>query len=132
MDAGMMVSSSGIRAGTDNVGTAMDHQGKEVLRMLQTSTEFRELRDGLASEITNPIDLEQLFAIVRRQWRVVAGFAVAAILVGGLFLLVATPKFTSTAGILIDESNQKIVDQMSAVTGVLEDEGQVLSQVELL
>ncbi|MDB5554378.1 MAG: chromosome partitioning protein ParA, partial [Rhizobium sp.] len=100
--------------------------------MLQTATEFRELRDGLASEITNPIDLEQLLAIMRRQWRVVAGFAVAAIIVGGIFLLTATPKFTSTAGILIDESNQKIVDQMSAVTGVLEDEGQVLSQVELL
>jgi len=100
--------------------------------MLQTATEFRELRDGLASEITNPIDLEQLLAIVRRQWRVVAGFALAAILVGGLYLLTATPRFTSTSGILIDEGNQKIVDQMTAVTGVLEDEGQVLSQVELL
>jgi succinoglycan biosynthesis transport protein ExoP len=110
----------------------MEHQGKEVLRMLQTSTEFRELREGLTSEITNPIDLEQLLAIVRRQWRVVAGFALAALLVGGLFLLTATPRFTSTAGILIDESNQKIVDQMSAISGVLEDEGQVLSQVELL
>lgn len=100
--------------------------------MLQSSTEFRELRDGLASEITNPIDLEQMLAIVRRQWRVVAGFAVAAILIGGIYLLTATPRFTSTAGILIDEGNQKIVDQMSAISGVLEDEGQVLSQVELL
>lgn len=100
--------------------------------MLQSSTEFRELRDGLASEITSPIDIEQMLAIVRRQWRVVAGFAVAAILVGLVYLMTATPRFTSTAGILIDESNQKIVDQLSAISGVLEDEGQVLSQVELL
>lgn len=100
--------------------------------MLQSSREFRELPGGLASEITSPIDLEQMWAIVRRQWRVVAGFAVAAILVGLLYLMTATPRFTSTAGILIDESNQKIVDQLSAISGVLEDEGQVLSQVELL
>jgi len=100
--------------------------------MLQTATDFRELRDGSASEIANPIDLEQLLAIARRQWRVVAGFAVTAIVIGGLFLLTATPRYTSTAGILIDEGNQKIVDQMTAISGVLEDEGQVLSQVELL
>jgi succinoglycan biosynthesis transport protein ExoP len=100
--------------------------------MLQSSTEFRELRDGLASEITSPINLEQMLAIVRRQWRVVAFFAAAAIFVGLVYLLTATPRFTSTAGILIDESNQKIVDQLSAISGVLEDEGQVLSQVELL
>lgn len=100
--------------------------------MLQTSTEFRDLRDGPASETASPIDLEQMLAIVRRQWRVVAGFAVASILVGLVFLLTATPRFTSTAGILIDESNQKIVDELSAISGVLEDEGQVLSQVELL
>jgi polysaccharide biosynthesis transport protein len=100
--------------------------------MLQSSTEFRELRDGLTSEITSPIDLEQMLAIVRRQWRVVAFFAAAAILIGLIYLLTATPRFTSTAGILIDESNQKIVDQLSAISGVLEDEGQVLSQVELL
>jgi succinoglycan biosynthesis transport protein ExoP len=100
--------------------------------MLQSSREFRELPAGLTSEITSPIDLEQMWAIVRRQWRVVAGFAAAAIVIGLLYLMAATPRFTSTAGILIDESNQKIVDQLSAVSGVLEDEGQVLSQVELL
>lgn len=100
--------------------------------MLQTPTEFREFRDGLQSEIVSPIDLEQLLAIVRRQWRLVAGFALVAIVLGGVYLATATPKFTSTAGILIDETNQKIVDQLSAISGVLEDEGQVLSQVELL
>lgn len=100
--------------------------------MLQSSREFKELPGGLASEITSPIDLEQMWAIVRRQWRIVAGFAVAAVLVGLVYLMTATPRFTSTAGILIDESNQKIVDQLSAISGVLEDEGQVLSQVELL
>jgi len=87
--------------------------------MLQSSREFKELPGGLASEITSPIDLEQMWAIVRRQWRVVAGFAVAAIVIGLLYLMTATPRYTSTAGILIDESNQKIVDQLSAISGVL-------------
>lgn len=100
--------------------------------MLQSSREFKELPGGLTSEITSPIDLEQMWAIVRRQWRVVAGFAAIAIVIGLVYLMTATPRFTSTAGILIDESNQKIVDQLSAISGVLEDEGQVLSQVELL
>lgn len=100
--------------------------------MLQTSREFRERPDGLASEITSPIDLEQVLAVARRQWRVVAACAAVAIVLGLLFLMTATPRFTSTTGILIDENNQKIVDQLSAISGVLEDEGQVLSQVELL
>jgi len=100
--------------------------------MLQSSREFRDRADGLASEITSPIDLEQVLAIARRQWRVVAGFAVVAIILGLAYLMTATPRFTSTTSILIDENNQKIVDQLSAISGVLEDEGQVLSQVELL
>lgn len=100
--------------------------------MLQSSREFREVPAVLPSEIVGPVDLDQMLAIVRRQWRLVAGFAVAAIVVGLVYLMTATPRFTSTAAILIDENNQKIVDQLSAISGVLEDEGQVLSQVELL
>lgn len=100
--------------------------------MLQSSREFREPPGGLTSEITNPIDLEQMLRVVRRQWRVVAIFAVTAVFIGLVYLLTATPRFTSTAGVLIDEGNKKIVDQLSAISGVLEDEGQVLSQLELL
>lgn len=100
--------------------------------MLQSSREFREVPAVLPSEIVGSVDLDQMLAIVRRQWRLVAGFAVAAIVVGLVYLMTATPRFTSTAAILIDENNQKIVDQLSAISGVLEDEGQVLSQVELL
>ena len=105
---------------------------RKILGMLQTSTEFREFRDGLQSEVVSPIDLEQLWAIVRRQWRLVTAFVIVAIIVGGAYLITATPKYTSTSAILIDETNQKIVDELSAISGVLEDEGQVLSQVELL
>lgn len=78
------------------------------------------------------IDIEQLLGAARRQWRVVAVASVIAVILGVVYILTAVPLYTSSASLLIDSGNQKIVDQLSAVSGVLEDEASVLSQVELL
>lgn len=75
---------------------------------------------------------ERLLFAVRRQWKLVAAAVAAFLLLGVVYLLVATPLYSSTASILIDTGNQKIVDQMSAVSGVMDDEASVLSQVELI
>ncbi|WP_137154513.1 polysaccharide biosynthesis tyrosine autokinase [Rhizobium sp. FKL33] len=88
--------------------------------------------DESNSEFEQSIDFEALLAVARRQWRVVAVAGVAGILLGIAYIVTAVPLYTSSASLLIDSGNQKIVDQLSAVSGVLEDEASVLSQVELL
>jgi succinoglycan biosynthesis transport protein ExoP len=79
------------------------------------------------------VDLERLLAIARRQWRLVAVVAVAAIALGVVYLLTAVPIYSADASLLIDTNNQKLADQLSSsVTDVVDDETSILSQVELL
>lgn len=78
------------------------------------------------------IEFEKLLAIFRRQWRVVFAACIFTIALGTAYLITAVPKYTAAASLLIDTGNQKIVDQLSAVSGVLGDESSVLSQVEIL
>lgn len=78
------------------------------------------------------IDLDKLIAAARRQWRVVALFVALALVLGGVYLLTAVPKYTASTRILIDRGNSEVVQQLSTIGGVLDDEASVLSQVELL
>jgi succinoglycan biosynthesis transport protein ExoP len=78
------------------------------------------------------IDVEKLIAAARRQWRVVALCVSVAIIVGIVYLLTAVPKYTASTSILIDRGNSEVVQQLSTIGGVLDDEASVLSQVELL
>jgi succinoglycan biosynthesis transport protein ExoP len=78
------------------------------------------------------IDFDRLLASARRQWHVVAVAAVAAVFVGLIYVLTAVPQYTSSIELLIDTNNKKIVDQLSLVSGVADDDASILSQVELL
>ena len=78
------------------------------------------------------VDIDQALAIIRRRWKVVAACAVLGLMLGAAYILVAVPRYTATANLLIDQSNSKLVDQLSAVGGVLSDDASVLSQVEIL
>jgi polysaccharide biosynthesis transport protein len=78
------------------------------------------------------IDFDRLLAVARRQWRLVALCLLGALLLGFVYLLTAVPKYTSSIELMIDMNNKKIVDQLSLVSGVADDEGSILSQVELL
>lgn len=80
----------------------------------------------------SPIDLFKLFAVVRRQWRIAALSVAVMLALGFLFLLIAPPKYTATADILIDQDNSKILYQGSALERTVEDEARILSQVEVL
>ncbi|EUB94932.1 exopolysaccharide transport protein family [Rhizobium sp. CF080] len=87
-----------------------------------------ELREEEAPEL----DLDRLIAIARRQWRV-AGLCVALFMVFGLgYVLTAVPRYTARTSVLIDRGNRQVVEQLSTIGGVLDDEASVLSQVELL
>lgn len=78
------------------------------------------------------LDLDGLIAIARRQWRV-AGLCVAVFMVLGLgYVLTAVPRYTARTSVLIDRGNRQVVEQLSTIGGVLDDEASVLSQVELL
>jgi succinoglycan biosynthesis transport protein ExoP len=84
------------------------------------------------TENHDAINVEQVWAILRRQWRLILGAMVIALALGIGYAYTAVPIYTASASLLIDTSNQKIADQLSSVTGALEDEASVLSQVELL
>ncbi|KQT61793.1 hypothetical protein ASG54_23235 [Aureimonas sp. Leaf460] len=78
------------------------------------------------------VDLDHIFAMVRRQlWVVLVGLVIGA-MVGVAYLLSAVPLYTATSDILIDKGQSKIVDELASASGVFQDEAEMLSQVELL
>lgn len=78
------------------------------------------------------IDLEALMGIARRQWMVVAICCLCAVMVGLAYILTAVPLYTASTRVLIDRGNSQVVEQLSTIGGVMDDESSVLSQVELL
>ncbi|WP_252192788.1 GNVR domain-containing protein [Rhizobium sp. CSW-27] len=73
-----------------------------------------------------------MIAIARRQWPVLLISVVLALVLGVVYLVTAVPMYTATTRVLIDRGNSEIVQQLSTIGGVLDDEASVLSQVELL
>ncbi len=91
----------------------------------------RHRREPLKEEVPE-LDLDGLIAIVRRQWRV-AGLCVAVFVALGIgYMLTAMPRYAARTSVLIDRGNRQVVEQLSTIGGVLDDEASVLSQVELL
>lgn len=77
-------------------------------------------------------DVDRLLGMARRQWLLVAYCACAGIILGLVYIFNATPMFTAQTSVMIDRSSNTLLSQYSAITPVLDDEGSVLSQVELL
>lgn len=77
------------------------------------------------------IDFEKLFAIARRQWRVVgicvAFFAVLAV----VYLLTTAPYFTASTSVLIDRGNSELINQLSSLGAPIDDETALLSEIQL-
>lgn len=91
----------------------------------------RHRQEPLEEEVPE-LDLDGLIAIVRRQWRV-AGLCVAVFVALGIgYMLTAMPRYVAKTSVLIDRGNRQVVEQLSTIGGVLDDEASVLSQVELL
>lgn len=83
-------------------------------------------------EPAHAVDFEALLAIARRQWLVVAACVAAAIVLAIVYLLTAVPLYTAKVSLLIDRDNSEVVQQLSTIGSVMDDEASVLSQVELL
>ncbi len=86
-------------------------------------------KSGLTAEF---IDIDAALAIIRRQWRIVLAAIAVAGAIGIAFAATAVPVYSATATLLIDRNNSQIVEQLSTIGGVIEDEASILSQVEVL
>ncbi|WP_313606851.1 polysaccharide biosynthesis tyrosine autokinase [Rhizobium sp.] len=80
------------------------------------------------------VDFDRLFAVFRRQWRLVAVVVLAFFLFGLAYRITAVPMYTATASVLIDNGAADVANQLSTLnmSGIVDDEPTVLSQVEVL
>ncbi|WP_245433218.1 polysaccharide biosynthesis tyrosine autokinase [Rhizobium sp. L43] len=75
--------------------------------------------------------VEQLFAIIRRQWSVVALCMVTFAVLGFVYAFTAVPRYTAKASILVDRSNNELVNQLSNMNTPVADDATVLSEAEI-
>lgn len=79
------------------------------------------------------LDLEAILATVKRQWRLFAVCVAVAALIGGGYILTAVPQYTASTRVLIDRSSSEVMQQLSSGVAMGgEDDGSILSQVEVL
>lgn len=78
------------------------------------------------------IDLDRIFALLRRQARVIALCVAITLLLGALYLSLAPRSYVSAGQILIDKNLEQVVDGTSVPVSAVELESQVLNQIEVL
>ncbi|SFB62961.1 succinoglycan biosynthesis transport protein ExoP [Rhizobium sp. NFR07] len=86
----------------------------------------------LAPPSSDTVHLEQLFAVARRQWKVVVAAMFAAIVLGVIYAMAAIPLYSASTSVLIDRPEGNLVGQLSTIGGKIEDDSSVISEVELL
>lgn len=92
-------------------------------------------RDGDSMLSVNEfVDFDRMWAVVRRQWKVVAASIAVVIALGVFYRVTAVPLFTASASVLIDSKSNEVANQLSTLSlnGIVDDEPTVLSQVEVL
>jgi succinoglycan biosynthesis transport protein ExoP len=97
--------------------------------LLQDNFKRSDLEETASSEA---VDIDKIVIAARRQWKIVATFGAVGMILGAIYALTAVPLYVSSTNLLIDPKTRQIVDQLSAAAGVMDDEGSVLSQVEIL
>lgn len=78
------------------------------------------------------IDLKQLYKILRRRMQLIFVCVFFALCLGILYLIIATPKYSSNILILIDPREQKVLTSDSVVSNLGADSSAVESEVEIL
>lgn len=78
------------------------------------------------------IDLNRLTAIVARRSRVAAVCVIVCFILGGIYLLFATPVYTSQTQILLDENLSKYAEDTPSPQSVQQADTQISSAVEIL
>ncbi|HMF67748.1 MAG TPA: polysaccharide biosynthesis tyrosine autokinase [Phyllobacterium sp.] len=85
-----------------------------------------------AANADNFIDLEQLMAIARRQAKTVAITAAVGLLLGIIYIIVATPGYTAATSILLDDNLGKFADEVSPAPANMQTDTTILSQIAIL
>lgn len=78
------------------------------------------------------IDLDRLAAIVARRYRMILLTVALAAALAGLYLLLATPVYTSATQILLDEDLAKYAEEAQPVQSAQQVDQQISSAVEIL
>jgi polysaccharide biosynthesis transport protein len=76
-------------------------------------------------------NFDQIFAIARRQWHVVAICVFISVVLGFVYIFTAVPRYTAKASVLIDRTNNELVSQLSNMGAPVDDDSTVLSEVEI-
>ncbi|CAN7147618.1 polysaccharide biosynthesis tyrosine autokinase [Phyllobacterium sp. LjRoot231] len=85
-----------------------------------------------AANADNFIDLEQLMAIARRQAKTVAITAAVGLLLGVIYIIVATPGYTAATSILLDDNLGRFADEVSPAAENMQTDTTILSQIAIL
>jgi succinoglycan biosynthesis transport protein ExoP len=78
------------------------------------------------------IDLDRIFAVLRRQLRVIGLCIAIALTLGVIYLSLAPRSYVSAGQILIDKNLEQVVDSSAVSVSAVELESQVLNQIEVL
>ncbi|MFP9135873.1 Wzz/FepE/Etk N-terminal domain-containing protein [Devosia sp. XGJD_8] len=78
------------------------------------------------------IDLDRVFALLRRQARVITLCLGIALALAALYLVLAPRSYVSAGQILIDKNLEQVVDDAAVSVSAVELESQVLNQIEVL
>jgi len=76
--------------------------------------------------------LEQLFAVFRRRWKTLFVFVVAGIALGALYAEMQVPQYASSATVIVRSGFAADPLRLGTATTTPEEEGQFLSQLELI
>jgi len=87
---------------------------------------------GGSSKGKEAIDLDSLISMARRRFALVAAVFILSLIAGTGYLFTAVPLYTASTTLLIDKTNGGLVSQMTDAGVVTNDEGAVLSEVEVL
>ena len=105
--------------------------------MLDTKNQPHFLRSEtvpIAADETSAAELlANALGVVRRQVFVVFGFALLGVALGGIYLALASPKYTATAKLLVDTRKMELIQQPAVYDEAsIQSIGAMESQVELL
>lgn len=78
------------------------------------------------------IDIRTLFAVLRRQIRLIAITFVVVVALAGLVIFALTPTYSSSALILFDPSSKNLLEPEAQLTSSSSDSARIDSEVELL
>ncbi|MDX8453262.1 polysaccharide biosynthesis tyrosine autokinase [Mesorhizobium sp. VK9D] len=78
------------------------------------------------------IDVERLLGMAARQAKVVAICAVIGLFLGLIYLQTTPKQYMSVASVLIDESMNKVMNDISAASATQQTDATILSQIEIL